>query len=192
MKVKPMIGEYEVPGIQRIGTVESRDLVEIVVPGLEGSLHHDLGSAAVSVVLHGTLAGDDPRDAFLESIRAAFSAGEPVDFVADILTATSVEQVLIADLDVSEAAGSADSFRYTIQLIQHVEPPAPPDLSSLEASLDAEAASLFDALQVPDLLAAIPEIGDPTPPLAGVLNGVTAALGPVADAGSVLTDLFGD
>lgn len=187
-----MIGEYEVPGIQRIGTVERRDLVEIPVPGLEGSLHQDLGSAAVSIVLSGTLAGDEPRDAFLESLRAAFGAGEPVPFVADILTATSVEQVLLADLSVSETAGSADPFAYTIRLTQHVEPPAPADLAGLEEALGLEAQSLFDALQVPDLLGAIPEIGDPTPPLAGVLDGVTAALAPVTDAAAALTDLFGD
>ena len=51
--------------------------------------------------------------------------------------------------------------------------------------------SLFDALQVPDLLGSIPELSDPTPPLKNVLDGVTSALAPVSDVGSALTDLFG-
>jgi len=44
MKIKPMIGEYEVPGLERIGAQEHRRLHEIPVPGLAGSYHQDLGS----------------------------------------------------------------------------------------------------------------------------------------------------
>jgi hypothetical protein len=123
MKVKPMLGDFEIPGIQRIGTVEDRRIVEIAVPGLEGSYHQDLGAASLAVHIEGTLAGDDPRDDFLTKVRAMFNAGEPVDFVADITTATEVDQVLVADLTVVEVAGSPNSFRYTIDLSRHVEPP---------------------------------------------------------------------
>ena len=118
-----MIGEFEVPGIQRIGTLEARHLVEVPVPGLEGSYHQDLGSAAVAIVIEGTLAGDDARDGFLQSVRDSFNAGEPLDFVADIVTATSVEKVFAADLDAAEVAGSSDTFRYRMVLTQYVEPP---------------------------------------------------------------------
>ena len=116
-----MIGEFEVPGIQRIGTLEARHLVEVPVPGLEGSYHQDLGSAAVAIVIEGTLAGDDARDGFLQSVRDSFNAGEPLDFVADIVTATSVEKVFAADLDAAEVAGSSDTFRYRMVLTQYVE-----------------------------------------------------------------------
>ena len=90
-------------------------------------------------------------------------------------------------------AGSADSFRYTLALTQHTEPPPEPDagLGDLAAAIDAEAGALFDALQVPDLLGSIPSLSDPTPPLQGVLDGVTGALAPVTDVGAALTDLFG-
>ena len=196
MKVKPMIGEYEVPGIQRIGTVEGRALVEIPVPGLEGSYHQDLGSGAMTIVIEGTLAGDDPRDAFLESVRAAFNAGEPVDFVADIVTATSVEKVRIADLDVVERATSADGFGYVIALRQHVEPPPTGpgadlgfgDLGDVMGDIAAEAGALLDAMQIPDML---PELADPTPPLTDVLEGLNSALAPIAGVSATLSDLFG-
>lgn len=199
MKVKPMIGEYEVPGIQRIGTVEGRALVEIRVPGLEGSYHQDLGSGAMVIVIEGTLAGDDPRDAFLESVRAAFDAGEPVDFVADIVTATSVEKVHIADLDVVERATSADSFGYLIALRQHVEPPPTGpgadlgfgDLGDVMAGIAAEAGALLDAMQIPDLLGGIPELSDPTPPLGAVVDGVKGALAPLTTASAAFGELFG-
>jgi hypothetical protein len=199
MKVKPMIGEYEVPGIQRIGTVEGRALVEVPVPGLEGSYLQDLGSGLTSIVIEGTLAGDEARDAFLESVRAAFAAGEPLDFVADITTATSIEKVRIADLDVVEAAASPDTFRYSIVLRQHVEPPPTGpgadqgfgDLTDVMADIDLDALALFDALQIPDLLGSVPELSDPTPPLLGVLDGVDAALAPLAGVAAAIKTLFG-
>jgi hypothetical protein len=199
MKVKPMIGEYEVPGIQRIGTVENRALVEIPVPGLEGAYHQDLGSGAMTIVIEGTLAGDEPRDAFLAAVRAPFAAGEPVDFVADIVTATSVEKVRIADLDVVETATSADSFAYVIALRQHVEPPPSGpgadlgfgDLGDVAAAIAAEAGALVDALGIPDLLGSIPELSDPTPPLGGVLDGLSSALAPIAGVSTALAGLFG-
>jgi hypothetical protein len=199
MKLKPMIGEYEVPGIQRIGAIEGRALVEVPVPGLDGSYLQDLGGALTAIVIEGTLAGDDARDAFLESVRAAFNAGEPVDFVADITAATSIEKVRIADLDVVEAAASPDTLRYTIALRQHVEPPPTGpgvdmgfgDLADVTAGIELEALSIFDALQIPDLLGSIPDLSDPTPPLRGVLDGLNAALAPIGGVSESVTKLFG-
>ena len=194
-----MLGEYEVPGIQRIGTLEGRHLVEVPVPGLEGSYHQDLGSAAVSIVLEGTLAGDDARDGFLQSFRDSFNAGDPLDFVADIVTATTVDKVLVSGLVAAEMAGSTDTFRYRMVLTQYVEPPPSGpgtdlgfgDLTDLTDQLQAEAGSLFDALQVPDLLGSIPEITDPTPPLTGIVDGAKSALDGLSGVSDAVTQLFG-
>jgi hypothetical protein len=199
MKVKPMIGTYEVPGIQRIGTVEDRRVVEIPVPGLTGSYHQDLGSGAVSVRIEGTLAGDDDRDDFLGKVRALYDAGDPVDFVADIVTATQVDKVLLTDLMVAEVAGTADTFRYAIVLTQHVEPPpASPggdqgfgDLDDVNAAIAAEGAALAGAMNVPDLISSLPNLKDPSPALKGTLDGVTSAVSGLSAVGGKLKDLFG-
>ncbi len=199
MKVKPMIGEYEVPGIQRIGTIEDRRVVEIPVPGLAGSYHQDLGSGAVSLRIEGTLAGDDARDDFLGKVREMYNAGDPVDFVADIVTATHVEKVLMTDLAVAEVAGTADTFRYAIVLAQHVEPPPPSpgadqgfgDLSDVNAAVAAEAGALAGAMNVPDLVGALPNLKDPTPPLKETLDGVKSAVGGLSSVGGKLKELFG-
>jgi len=199
VKVKPMIGEYEVPGIQRIGTIEDRRVVEIPVPGLAGSYHQDLGSGAVSLRIEGTLAGDDARDDFLGKVRDMYNAGDPVDFVADIVTATHVEKVLLTDLAMAEVAGSADTFRYAIVLAQHVEPPPPSpgadqgfgDLGDVNAAIAAEGAALAGAMNVPDLIGALPNLKDPTPPLRGTLDGVHAAVGGLSAVGGKLKELFG-
>jgi hypothetical protein len=192
-----MIGEYEVPGIQRIGTIEDRRVIEIPVPGLEGSYHQDLGSGAVSVRIEGTLAGDDARDDFLGKVREMYNAGEPVDFVADITTATHVDKVLLTDLSFREVAGSADTFRYAVVLTQHVEPPPPAaglgfgDLSDVNAAIGNEAAAAAGAMNVPDLLSTLPDLKDPTPPLKGTLDGVKSAVGGLSAIGSQLKNVFG-
>jgi hypothetical protein len=197
MKVKPMIGEYEVPGIQRIGTIEDRRVIEIPVPGLEGSYHQDLGSGAVSVRIEGTLAGDDARDDFLGKVREMYNAADPVDFVADITTATHVDKVLMTDLVFREVAGSADTFRYAVVLTQHVEPPPPAadlgfdDLSDVNAAIGDEAAAAAGAMNVPDLLSTLPDLKDPTPPLRGTLDSVKAATGGLAGLGDQIKSVFG-
>jgi hypothetical protein len=194
MRIKPMLDDYELPGLQRIGTLERRALVDIPVPGLEGDYHQDLGSGAVSIVIEGTLSGDEARDGFLTQVRERFSAGEPVDFVADITTATELEQVHLEDLRVHEVAGRADSFRYRLVLTQFVPPPPPDlfgDLGDLEAALDLEALDLLAALEIPDLLASIPEFTDPTPPLRATLDGVRSALTEFDGVGGAITELFG-
>ena len=184
-----MIGEYEVPGIQRIGAVERRQLATFEVPGLAGSFHQDLGKVATRIAIEGSLAGDEARDAFLEAVREKFAAGEPVDFVADIATATEIEQVLISDLDVEEIAGQADSFRYRIMLAQYVPPPPPAD-PALDDALGIEAQDAFDIAKLPEILSA-PDFGNPVPPLSGAIDGAKAALQSLSSVGPQLAELFG-
>jgi hypothetical protein len=190
-----MIGEWEVPRIERIGTVEGRRLARLSVPGLVGDLHHDLGRHSLAVEIVGSLHGDSERDAFLESVREPFNAGEPLAFVADILTATELEQVLIEGLELQESNDSADSFRYTVRLRQYVEPPEPPPpIDDLGAELGPDLDLLADlglaGLELPGLLADVPAIGDPTPPLREALDGVKAATAPLSDALTSLGETF--
>jgi len=180
MIVKPVIGDWNVPSIERIQTVEGRRIARLPVPGLLGDIQQDLGTSSLSVRIEGSLHGDDARDAFLESLREKFRAGDPVTFAADITNATELDQVLIEALEVEEANDSADSFRYSIVLREYVEPPEPPSpLDSLGSELGAELDSLaslgLDALNLPDLLGEIPSIADPTVPLQPALAGVQSA-----------------
>lgn len=195
MIVRPMIGEWEIPRIERIRTLEARRLARLSVPGLRGDLHQDLGQHSVVVEIVGSLHGDAERDQFLDSVRQPFNAGEPVAFVADITTATELENVLVEHLDLVEVNDHAESFRYTVRLRQYVEPPEPPspidDLGAeLGAELDALAALGDLALELPNLLGDIPSIGDPTPPLREALNSVEETVAPLADLLGELGDVF--
>jgi hypothetical protein len=179
-----MIGSWEVPSIERIATLEQRRLAVLPVPGLAGDLHHDLGSASLTVEIVGSVHGDAARDELLEALRAPFVAGEPLDFVADITTATELEQVVIESLEVAEGHHDADAH-YRIVLRQYVEPPPPPtpidDLGAgLLPELDALAGLGLDGMELPGLVGDLPNLADPTPPVREALSGVAAALQPLS------------
>lgn len=185
MIVQPLISDWPVPSIEHIRALEHRRLAVLPVPGLAGDLHHDLGVSSVVVEIVGSVHGDEARDELLSSLRAPFLAGEPVDFVADITTATELEQVLIEALEVSEA-NDGTGARYRVVLRQYVEPPPPPtpidDLGAdLGPELDALAGLGLDGLELPGLVGAIPDLADPTPPIRQALDGVKAATAPLSD-----------
>jgi hypothetical protein len=178
--VRPIIDGWEVPRIERIESRERRRLARLAVPGLLGDLQQDLGAGSLAVEIRGSLQGDEARDDFLTSVREKFRAGDPVSFVADITTATELDQVLIEELVVEEVNQAAGSFSYRVVLREYVEPPEPPspidDLGSdLGLELDDLASLGLDGLKLPDLLGDIPSLGDPVAPVQPALEGVKAA-----------------
>lgn len=191
MKIRPMLGEFVLDGIEYVDSTESRALVEHRVPGLAGNYLQDLGAAPNAIVIIGSKHGDDARDAFLTGIRAIFNAGVPTTFVADINTATDLTDVLIEDLQVAEVGGAGHRFRYMLRLRKYIEPPEPPQTDLLDAGLLDDAMGVMDALNALDALGSIPDLGDPTPPLRGSLDGVRAATGGLDDVIAELESLFG-
>ena len=186
MIVRPMIGQWEVPRIERIETLEERRIARLPVPGLLGDIQQDLGAASLTVEICGSLQGDEARDDFLQSLRDSFRAGDPVSFAADITNAADLDQVLIDELQLEEVAGAADSFHYRIVLREYVEPPAPPapadDLGlDLGADLDGLASLGLDGLNLPDVLGGLPDISNPVPPLQPALQAVQSATAQVPD-----------
>jgi hypothetical protein len=193
MNVKPVLGGWEIPHISSIGSLEQRAFAELEVPGKTASLFQDLAATPTRIVITGSLYGDEDRDSFLEEVRTKFRAGEPVTFVADILTATEVQYVVIETLRFEQSAESPDEIEYLIA-VRESPPPPPPPGPSLDDSLLDEAGAFADS--VTGALAAIegvsvPDFGDPTPPLQGTLDGLNEALGGLSEVPGQLTDLFG-
>lgn len=191
MKIKPLLGEFALDGIEYIESLESRALVEHRVPGLAGNYFQDMGSAANAIVVIGTQHGDDQRDDFLGGIRDIFNKGEPTTFVADINTATDITDVVIEDLQVVEMAGALPHFWYMVRLRKYVEPPEPPATDLLDNSILGDALGVVDSLDALDGLASLPDLGDPTPPLRDALKEVSSAAPQVLDIVSQLGALFG-
>ncbi|MFO7494869.1 MAG: hypothetical protein R6X05_04450 [Desulfobacterales bacterium] len=197
MNVKPVLGDWEIPRIEAIEAFEQRRLVELEVPGRAGSLYQDLNLRPAWIGLRGSLFGDETRNDFLEALREKFRAGEPVTFVADILTATEVQYVVIETLAVAQSGSHPDQMDYRIVLRESPPPPPPPDpFGGIDAGLLGDAASLLDsvtgALDALEMLGAIPDISDPTPPLRETLSGVGSALAGLAGVAGSLSNLFGE
>lgn len=193
MIIKPMLDSFELPYIESIRSLESRRLACHGVPGLVGDLHQDLGAESLVVEIVGSLQGDKNRDDFFEAIREKFNTAESVPFVADILTATELEEVIIEQLEVEEQNQWDRPLLYRIVLRQYVEPPEPvtafDDLGlELNSELDLLAELGLDGLELPDLLMDIPEIGNPVEPILPALDGTDSA---VSGIGSLLEAFSG-
>jgi hypothetical protein len=181
--VRPMIGDWEPTAIERISARGRRRLARIGVPGLQGDLHQDLGTDSLTVMIEGTLQGDERRSEHVQQLQEQFLAGDPVTFVADIVESSELDEVLIVGFELEETNDWGDEFWYRIELRQYVEPPEPPGLLDLDGLPDLAdlAASLLDGLELPGLLGAVPNIADPTVPIMPALDQVKQATAAVPD-----------
>jgi len=195
MMVRPALGGWEVPRISGIRSLERRRFAELAVPGRQGSLYQDLNTAPARIEITGSLYGDEVRNQFLEELRGRFQDGAPVTFVADIVTSTSVEYVILETLELEESGDLPDQVEYRIVLFESPPPPPPPDpFGAIDTSLLDQAGSLVDtvsgALDAIDALGNIPDIGDPTPRVRESMDRVRSATSGITEAGSLLSSLF--
>jgi hypothetical protein len=191
-----MVGRWEVPRIEGIASRESRRLAVVPVPGLSGDLHQDLGRDALEVEIYGSLSGDQARDEFLKELRTQFLAGEPVDFVADIVGESELEQVLIASFEIEESAERPEEFRYRMVLREYTEPPEPPGLAEdfgldVDADLGLDVDLGLDLLDLPGMLGDVPQIGDLLTPVKTAADELKTALQGAGALLSPLDDLLG-
>lgn len=197
MNVRPMIGEWEVPRIERVRSNGARRLRALPVPGLSGDLHQDLGRQALRVEIEGSLSTDEARDEFLATLREKFYAAEPVDFVADIVNEAELEQVLIDAFDLLEDASDPDRFRYRIRLREYTEPPEPPAFPDFDLGADLlpdiglDIDLGLDLLDLPGLVGAVPDIGDLLSPVEGAAEGLKETMAGAPALLTPLADLLG-
>ncbi|MCP4338719.1 MAG: hypothetical protein GY799_07460 [Desulfobulbaceae bacterium] len=196
MNVKPVLGDWEIPRIQSIQSLERRNFVELDIPGRVGSLFQDMNTGPTRVAICGSLYGDEARNEFLEELRGKFREGEPVTFVGDIVTATEVQYVLIETLQFEESGLKPDQLDYFIILKESPPPPPPPDpLGGIDTALLDQAGDFLDsvtgALDVINSIGSVPDLSDPTADLTSALDGVTSATSGLDDALSPLQSIFG-
>lgn len=196
MNVKPVLGDWEIPRIQSIQSLERRNFVELDIPGRVGSLFQDMNTGPTCIAISGSLYGDETRNEFLEELRGKFREGEPVTFVGDIVTATEVQYVIIETLQFEENGLKPDQLDYHIIIRESPPPPPPPDpLGGIDTDLLDQAGDFMDsvtgALDVIETLGSIPNFGNPTGSLQDTLGQVSSATEGLGDMATQLTDLFG-
>ena len=143
--MRPMLDDIELPQVQEIATSERRVLSEHKPPGMAGSLLQNLGRRPTRLVLWGVAAGPEALD-FIENLNGKFRAGNPVTFIADIVTDTEIGQMLIDDLRLQELAGKPQRFAYVITLREYIEPIEPEDTSFLDTEILDDALDIMEAL----------------------------------------------
>lgn len=120
---RPLLGDIDLQQVQKIETEEDQVFTQHSIPALEGDFFQQgLGRRATWVKLTGVLTGAEVQDG-LKTLRDKFRAAEPVDFVADITTATKVNQVIIEEMGVRELAGKPSRFEYALTLREFISPP---------------------------------------------------------------------
>ena len=196
MSIKPVLGDWEVPRIQKLTADEQRRFAELPIPGKAGSLLQDLNRAPSLVEIQGSVFSAEEREGFLESVREKFNAGEALTFVSDITHATDIQYVVIEQLLVEENASYPDEISYYLKLKESPPPPPPADpFGALDTSLLDMAGDFIDSvtgiLDAIDALANIPDFSDPSAMLGGTLNDVTGAVSGLSDVGGLIDDLFG-
>ena len=196
MNVKPVLGDWEIPHIQSIHSVEKRNFVELDSPGRVGSLFQDMNAGPASIAISGSLYGDEPRSEFLQELRGKFREGEPVTFVGDIVTATDVQYVVIETLQFAENGLNPDQLDYYVRIKESPPPPPPPDpLGAIDNELLDQAGGYLDsvtgALDLIDSLGNVPDFGNPVPPLSSSLDEAGNVMSGVSDAVGSLNSLFG-
>jgi hypothetical protein len=143
--MRPMLDDIELPQVQEITTYDRRMLAEHKPPGMEGSLLQNLGRRPAHLTLWGVKNGPDALD-FVETLEQKYRAGEPVPFVADIITDAEIEQMVIDELQWQELAGRPERYSYVLTLREFIEPVEPEDTSFLEENILGDAGELFDDL----------------------------------------------
>ena len=142
---RPMLAETELPQVQYLTTTDLRAVAEHKAPGKDGSMLQNLGRSPTGVTVSGVATDPKALD-LVEKLKDELRTGQPVAFVADITADTTIEQVLIDDVQVRQLAGRPDRYAYAITLREYVEPVEPGSTAALDADVLGDATDLLDDL----------------------------------------------
>ena len=128
MSLTPMLSDWELPRVTRLETLETRDFLELPVPGRAGSLFQDLDRRPARILIEGSVFGSEAGLEMLNAVREKYLAGEPMTFVSDIVTGTDIQYVLMQQLHIQAEASAPDQIDYTLWLTESPPPPPPTDV----------------------------------------------------------------
>jgi hypothetical protein len=180
--VRPLLAGTELPQVQELTTHDLRAVAEHKAPGKDGSMLQNLGRAPTGVTVRG-MASDPAALELVEKLKTDLRTGQPVAFVADITTDTTIEQVLVDDLQVRQLAGRPDRYAYVLTLREFVEPVEPASSAALDADILGDATDLLgDVLDGLDIAvpfsSGLDQFVGPLTEMLGRLQAFRAAISP--------------
>lgn len=110
--------------IRGIRVVDSRNIVELNIPGSLGNVLQDMGREPVTILIFGEFAGPDAK-ASLESLMSKYISdnNKPMQFSSDMTTAIpEITKVMLDQFQFEEIAGHSHSYRYYMKLVEYREP----------------------------------------------------------------------
>ena len=143
--MRPMLDDLELPQVQAITTCDNRYLAEHKPVGMKGSFLQNLGRKATRIVVWGVATGTTSDD-FAKKLDEKFRKTAPVPFIADIVTDSKIDQVLIDDLRLQQLAGKPERYGYILTLREFLKPVAPADASALNTDILDDAKGLVDGI----------------------------------------------
>ena len=135
---QPMLDDLELPLVQTITTQDRRMLSELKPPGMAGSLLQNLGRRPLRIVVSGVATGTAALGT-VQKLDDKFRAGNPLPFVADIVTDADLQQVLIEDLLIQDLAGKPDRRAYVLTLREFIKPVNPEPASTVDPDILGDA-----------------------------------------------------
>ncbi len=179
------LGNLNLQQLTQVAVREQTRIVQHSVPGMDGNLAQTFGRPSVTVVLQGIFYGENAATE-LEQLRNVYLAQQPVDFFTESVGEGFFTQVLISKLEVFQRVDYPNQFEFVCQVVEYVEPPEPANLNPLAAidtELVGEATAFIDGVQdsleqvsqLTDLVANVPDFGDPTDELRSFLDTFNTA-----------------
>jgi hypothetical protein len=140
-----MLDDLELPQVQAITTCDNRYLAEHKPVGMKGSFLQNLGRKPTRVVVWGVVTGTTSDD-FAKKLDDKFRKTTPVPFIADIVTDSKIDRVLIDDLRLQQLAGKPERYGYILTLREFIKPVAPADASAVDSDILDDASGLVDGI----------------------------------------------
>src|SRR3979409_1641149 len=100
----PLLGDISLEFVQRIEHSLDSGFASTPIAGLPGDLQQRTSRRSHHIHITGVLAGDTAKDD-LKKLQDAGSAGDELDFSADITSALDLQKVVIKELKSIESAG---------------------------------------------------------------------------------------
>lgn len=208
----PMIDDLALEYISWARQYTLQRTLSMPIPGLEGNVQQGLGRASYEIELAGILVGENVADQ-LSQLQEKIATGAEVAFSANIANALEMENMIIIAADFQEYAGLPNHYQYHLLLRESPPLPEPAELSpfggldgfdlgfdtdilgdiaDVAGELQGALEAVTDVLGDLEALAGLADLslGNPLTPLQEEADGLSAAGGDAASAGSNLSSLL--
>lgn len=181
------LARIQLDRVHKVDTLERAALIHHRVPGLEGNLTQNLGRDSVRLQIEGIFYGRKAADE-MATLRKAYKAREPVDFLADVVGQAYFSQVVLEAFEVVQVAQAPEQFSYRLTIAEYVpvKKAALQTKAAVNNAIKQQAGAMVELASLPDAikLGSIPNLSNPAAPLTSAISPITDATAGLANVGA--------